>query len=175
MSVPQKIRDEVSARLWRIADEIGWLSLSDVAKSRYYDNWTRDPEIGERLARFLDPGQVRLYIKDAIMKRHARARKASPTLMLRHFGVADAPVPEKTFIKPHGCQLPDGRVICWGRAGSWKLVITAVHERAFVSKGAPFGAALTQAAFHFADDAPRAVVEDAAKRLGIKQLVWLLD
>jgi hypothetical protein len=31
--------------------------------------------------------------------------------------------------RPHGRRLKDGRVVVWGSADDWKLILTAVHER----------------------------------------------
>jgi hypothetical protein len=176
VSIPTDIRDEVTTRLWKLADELRWFALPATSRSRHYDNWAIDPSIGGRLSRFLDPGQVRLYIKDAVMKRYARDRRARPSTILGALSISDTVVPVKTFIKPHGWQLQDGRVFCWGRANTWKLVLMAVHERSFGAGGcSPYGAVLTQAAAHFADDGPRAVVEDAASKLGINRVKWLLE
>lgn len=176
MNIPDDIRTEVMTRLATVADESGWLSLSAVAKSRYYSNWTKDPAIGGRLARFLEPAEVRHYIKDALMKPYCRERRSDPKTVLPLLGItADVPV-RRSFIKPHGCELQDGRIVCWGGANTWKLVLMAVHERSFGGGTAtPHGAVLTQAASHFADDAARAVVKAAADRLGIARLVWRLD
>jgi len=52
-------------------------------------------------------------------------------------------------------------------------VLMAGHERSFGLRGAcPFGVLLTQSANRFSDDASRAVVTDAAAKLGIAKLVW---
>jgi hypothetical protein len=164
------------ARLANIADESGWLALSAVAKSRFYSNWTKEPTIGGRLARYLEPGEVRHYIKDALMKPYCRERRGDPRPVLPLLGIpADASL-RRTFIKPHGCELEDGRVVCWGRANTWKLVLMAVHERSFEQDGAiPHGAVLTQAASQFAAEPSRTVVKAAADKLGLQRLVWRLD
>jgi hypothetical protein len=176
VNVPDDIRSEVMDRLASIADEAGWLALSATAKSRFYSNWTKDPTIGGRLARYLESGEVRHYIKDALMKPYCRERRADPRAVLPLLGIpADASV-RRSFIKPHGCELQDGRVVCWGRANTWKVVLMAVHERSFAEDGTTsHGVVLTQAASHFVDEASRAVVKAAAEKLGIARLVWRLD
>ena len=176
MSVPENIRTEVLERLAKAADEAGWLSLAATTKSRYYTNWASDPGIGGRLAPFLDPDRVRLYIKDALIKPYTRARRGDTVPIFAQLGITkDAPV-ARIFIKPHGCLLADGRVICWGRANSWKLVLMAVYERAYAERDAiPHAAVLTQAAFHFGDDTSRAVVHAAATRLAIAIVAWRMD
>jgi len=177
VSVPDSIRSEVLQRLAKVADDVGWLSLPAVTKSRYYTNWASDPAIGGRLARFLDPDRVRLYIKDALMKPYARERRGGDAAAIfALLGIPKEVAVTRSFIKPHGCLLADGRVICWGRANTWKLVLMAVYERAYDEKGAaPHAAALTQAAFHFGDDTARAVVQAAADKLGLAALAWRMD
>lgn len=174
MSMPPQIRDEVSQRLWRQADDIGWLHLSQSSKSRHYDNWTNDPAIGGRLSRFMDVKQIRQYIKDAVLKRYCRARAGDAQGILRELGLDNGEAPIRQFIKPHGCQLSNGWMICWGRANTWKLVLLTLHERCFSERGSiPFAAVMTQAAAQFGDESARCVVEHAAKKLGIVKVHWL--
>jgi hypothetical protein len=176
VSVPDDIRSEVLERLAKAADEAGWLSLAAATKSRYYTNWASDPTIGGRLARFLDADRVRLYIKDALMKPYTRARRADMPAIFTQLEIPKDVSVTRSFIKPHGCLLADGRVICWGRSNTWKLVLMAVYERAYDAKGAtPHAAVLTQSAFHFGDDTSRAVVHAAANKLGIATLAWRMD
>lgn len=176
MNVPDDIRTEVMGRLAKVADDSGWLTLSAAAKSRFYSNWTKDPVIGGRLARYLEPGEVRHYIKDALMKPYCRERRGDPKAILPLLGIAADTSVRRQFIKPHGCELEDGRVVCWGRANTWKLVLMAVHERSFEGGAAtPHAAVLTQAASRFSDESSRTVVHAAANKLGITRLVWRLD
>jgi len=175
VSIPDAIREELTKTLWSYADELGWLTLAASSKSRYYDNWTTDPKVGGVLARFIDLGQARLYIKDALMKRYACARRGDPGTALSALGIPQKTKIRRSFVKPHGLLLADGRVVCWGRANNWKLILLAVHERVYNAPNAvPFGAVLTQAGGNFSEQSTQAVVLDAAHKLGIQQLRWLL-
>ena len=64
-------------------------------------------------------------------------------------------------------------IVCWGKADDWKLVLLAVHERAFQRREEPFAAVLLPTYTRFLMAADRAVVEDACLRLGIGTLAWL--
>ena len=129
MSVPDEVRKQLRKQLSAVADELGWMSLSTTEKRKLYEDWTRDPKYGGTLARYIDKGQVRVYLKDTILKDYTRAAGADPSRPLRLLKIpADAPVAQ-TYIKPHGRRLADGRVICWGRASDWKLVLMAMTER----------------------------------------------
>jgi hypothetical protein len=173
MSLPDNIRDRLREHLWQAADQIDWLALGPSEKSQYYENWAKDPKIGVVLSRYMDVRQVRVYIKDTLLKSYHRARQADSTKPLRMLRLPADVAVSRVFIKPHGRQLADGRIICWGRASDWKVILMAVHERSFATKGArPYAVVLTQSTGRFADQGVRAVVADAAKKLGIEKLLW---
>ncbi|HBI46252.1 MAG TPA: hypothetical protein DDY78_25870 [Planctomycetales bacterium] len=173
MSVPDEVRDRLRDLLWERADKLDWLALGSTAKTRHYANWTSDRQVGGVLSRYLDIHLVRLYIKDSLLKAYPQARLADARAPFRLLGVPETAGVTRVFIKPHGRQLSDGRVISWGPAAGWKAVLMAAHERSFGIRGAcPFGVVLTQSASRFSDDASRAVVADAAAKLGIAKLVW---
>lgn len=174
MSVPDDIREELRKRLWVLADRAGWMNLSSGAKARYYENWTRDASIGGVLSRFVDKGQVRVYLKDTLLKGYSRSKLADECRPLRVLRIPASTETVETYVKPHGRRLKDGRVICWGRAVDWKSVLMALHERAYVNVGSkPFGAVLTYASGRFHEEATRRMVQDAATRLGVEHLIWL--
>ncbi len=172
--LPKDIRDELKRRLWKAADDLGWLSLSDVSKSDHYDNWAKDPQIGGKLERFLGQREVRHYIKDGLLKIYCRERRgAELEPICRLAGVKGAISPVERFERPHGCVLEDGRVVCWGAAAQWKIVVMAIHERCFGDDDRKlFAVVFTQAAAHFGDRAPRLVAEDAAHKLGVTHIKW---
>src|SRR5262245_39228591 len=113
MSLPERIRDEVKELLWHEADRLGWSSLSANDKARYYTIWTEAEKIGGRLAGFMDPRQVRVYIKDTLLKSYTRERLDNEGRVYRILGLpADSPA-VASYIKPHGRRLSDGRQIVW--------------------------------------------------------------
>ena len=170
--MPASIRREIKERLWAEADRLNWSALSAADKSRYYSMWTETEGIGGRLGQYMDPRKVRVYIKDTLLKSYTRETSASPERAFRVLGVDENVIVTATFIKPHGCVLPDGRLIAWSKASDWKATLMALHERAF-GEGEPYAAVLTEAAVKFGLASQRAVVESAADKLGIKRLIWL--
>lgn len=172
MSVPASIRREIKDRLWVEADGLSWSALSAADKSRYYSVWTETEGIGGRLGQYMDPRKVRVYIKDTLLKSYTREASASPDRVFRVLDVDKNAVITATFIKPHGCLLHDGRHIAWSKACDWKATLMALHERAF-GESEPYAAVLTEAAAKFGLASQRAVVENAAEKLGIKRLIWL--
>jgi hypothetical protein len=174
VKIPDGIRAELEEKVWTEADRLGWSRLSAIEKSQWYENWTLSEEVGGRLRRYGDANQIRLYLKDALMKRYARSRREGAELVLKKLGLEGVSV-AKPFIKPHGCLLADKRVICWGRARTWKLVLMSVFERArWETGGRAFAVLLTQATA-MPDSDSRKLVEDAANRLGIERVLWMSE
>lgn len=174
MSVPDRVREHLKLQLWKLADEIGWTYLSPSAKSKYYENWTLDPKIGGVLAHYIDKGQVRVYLKDTVLKDYSRERSDDEARPFRILRIPQTARVLQRYIKPHGRRLNDGRIICWGRAADWKSILLAAHERVFtVDTLQPFAVLLTHATGRFQDQSFRSMVEDAARKLGIERLIWV--
>ncbi|HEX6369118.1 MAG TPA: hypothetical protein VF006_09300 [Longimicrobium sp.] len=92
---------------------------------------------------------------------------------MRVLGITTAAEIAETYVKPHGRRLVDGRIISWGKAREWKMILMALHERAYTSKTEAFGAVLFEATGRYAERNARSMVEDAAKKLGVSTIVWL--
>ena len=174
MMIPDNIRVSLREKLWCTADELSWASLNDAERSRIYERWTKDPAIGGELSHFMDPRKVRVYIKDSLIKPYERARLLASEAEIWCALDIEAPTAvAQTFIKPHGCRLEDGRVICWGKSRDWKLILMAVFERGRSKhEGRPFGAVLLETGKTSASSA-RNLVKDASTCLGIEKLAWL--
>jgi hypothetical protein len=173
VTLPSRVREELRARLWPIADEIGWANLSPTVKAQYYENWTRDVDIGGVLTRYMDKGKIRVYIKDSLLKDYTRRTLADESRPLRVLGITDEQIAER-FIKPHGVLLSDGRLVAWGKAEDWKLIFLAMYERAWgKDKCRLFGAVLLHATGRFDGHAIRAMIESAGGLLGLEHVVWL--
>lgn len=174
-AVPKDIRDRIRQRIWDKADELNWTSLSVVDRANWYENWSRDKEVGGALAHFMDPRKVRVYIKDSLLKPYLRNRLedgAEPALLaagLDH----DSLTIERTYNKPHGRLLGDGKVVCWGNSRDWKSVLISVFERAYrVEKGTPYAAVLIETG-KTASDGVRDMVRDAGAKLQLSRVVWI--
>jgi hypothetical protein len=126
------------------------------------------------LARYIDTRRVRVYIKDTLLKDYVRRRSSDASLPFRALGInSDASAVEE-YIKPHGRRLSDGRIVCWGRSDDWKAVVVAVYERAYQRLGhRAYGAVLFDAVGRYGQDDVRAMVENAASRLGVERVAWV--
>jgi hypothetical protein len=174
MSVPDSVRQTLRNALWESADNLRWPNLSTTAKSRQYEAWTRDPNIGGVLSRYIPLSDVRVYLKDTLLKGFAQDRLSDDSMPRRMLGLSVHEKVVAKYTKPHGQVLKDGRIICWGRAASWKTILMAAYERAHEDRELKaFGVILTDAVGRYAEIKTRKIVEDAAHRLGVQKVVWV--
>ena len=174
MSVPDTMRAALREKLWQRADDLGWATLRPTDKSQHYEAWTKDPEFGGRLVRYMPQGQVRVYIKDTLLKDYTRSRLADHERPFRVLGIPKAAHVAETYSKPHGRKLADGKVICWGRAEDWKTILMALHERTYCkSQSHPHASVFIFSHGRFRETHTREMVEDAARKLGIARVTWL--
>jgi len=173
MKVPDAAFERIKVRLWGVADGLNWPTLSDQQKSALYEEWIRDDEIGGVLSRYLDPANVRVYLKDTIMKPYGRERIRDFPPILRILGLPEDSRVVETYIKPHGRRLVDGKVICWGLSRDWKTILFAVFERAYrAPSGTPFAAVIMFATGKCQQRGYQLMIETAAEKMGITRLVW---
>ena len=173
MSVPADLREELRGLLWDEADRLGWMSLSSSTKTQYYSSWVRDPRIGGRLSRYVEASHVRVYLKDSLLKSYSIDRIGNRARPFRVLGIAqDAEIVER-YVKPPGCRVADGRIVCWSNAREWKTTLMAVYERGFGTKERQHGVVFLGASGIYGDDSVRKMVEGAARRLGVSDVVWL--
>ena len=173
-SISPALRDNLRDKLWRQCDDLGWMSLQDVERARYYELWTRDASIGGQLAHVMDARKVRVYIKDSLVKPYVRARLSlNENEVWRLLGLTSVDRSVHAYIKPHGRRTDDGRVIGWGRSRDWKSILMAVFERGREhSSFKSFGVVLLESGKTETEQS-RKLVREAAQRLGIEKLAWL--
>lgn len=177
IAVPTEIRDRLRQKIWTRADELNWSKITVLERAAWYENWSKDKEIGGVLAHFMDPRKVRVYIKDSLLKAYLRSglqdewSRVFLSLEIEgHDGLY-----KKAYEKPLGRLLFDGKLICWGNSRDWKLVLISVFERAYSTNAAsPYAAVLVETG-KTTDAGSRAMIVEAGKRLGIMKVNWLND
>lgn len=175
MAVPKEIRDRIQQKIWNKADELDWSRLSDPDRTMWYENWSKDKEVGGTLAHFMDARKVRVYIKDSLLKPYLRnrledgAEKALLAVGLGH----DAAAIKKTYDKPHGRLLVDGKVVCWGNSRDWKAIVISVFERAYrLESGVPYAAVLIEGG-KTTNAGIREMISTAGNKLGLLHTEWI--
>ncbi|MEV0636971.1 hypothetical protein AB0I77_18825 [Streptomyces sp. NPDC050619] len=74
--IPSDVEAAVVTRIYEYADEARWTHLQDADRTRLYQEWTDDPEIGGRLIGFVgQTANIRPWLKDCPMKEYGRARR----------------------------------------------------------------------------------------------------
>lgn len=174
-ALPTDIRDRIRQKIWAKADELNWPRISDAERTSWYENWTKDKEVGGVLSYFMDARKVRVYIKDSLLKPYLRSRMQNgwgEVLLAVGIDQGDARF-IKSYDKPHGRQLADGRIICWGNSREWKSILISVFERAYrIEAGVPYAVVLMETG-KTTNTGMREMILDASKRLGVLHLAWI--
>jgi hypothetical protein len=170
--VPDDVREELFQRICTEADDADWIHRSDANKAALYTRWAKSPSIGRALQDYMGPAEVHRYIKDTLIKNYVIQKMANPTLPLSILGLSDVNI-KKSWIKPHGVILTDGRIIAWSAAQEWKTTIFAVFERSKTERGGQaYAVVLFNAEGKFSDGALQGIGNDAAQRFGIQRIIW---
>src|ERR1700677_330374 len=72
--LPNDLRREVVAEVYRQAGALDWDGLTDKQRSTMYDRWLDDPTTRRSVTRFRSRDRARVWLKDVPMKEYARAR-----------------------------------------------------------------------------------------------------
>src|SRR5262249_19154231 len=72
--IPEDLRRQVIAEIYKRADDLDWDGRSPSDRSTWYVRWLDAPPIGGPLDPFMPRDQIRMWIKDMPMKHYARAR-----------------------------------------------------------------------------------------------------
>ncbi|MEH0936773.1 hypothetical protein [Micromonospora psammae] len=143
--IPESLRRAIIAEIYRQADAIDWDGLSAPDRTRWYKRWINDSSIGKPLEPYLEPDQVRLWIKDGPMKHYRRARSGigpyadlvasrlpdAPRLAQLAFGEAWTALAGSVRDKPNRCLVSPGDdqlTMIWGPARAFQsLLWTALN------------------------------------------------
>jgi len=124
-----KIVKDVADRIFSIADQIDWTHLSITDRSKYYEAWAEDPEIGGRLSQIMDSSRIRVYLKDSIIGSYAKSKRTSLKPLLQNMNVTLGSNPIK-YIKPQALLCEGVRLYTLTEAKHWRVAITSAYERA---------------------------------------------
>jgi hypothetical protein len=174
-ALPTDIRNNIRQKIWQKADELDWPRISDAERTVWYENWTTDKDVGGALSHFMDARRVRVYIKDSLLKPYLRSRLQHGWKQVQLAVNLDESetLIRKSYDKPHGRQLLDGRIICWGNSREWKSILISVFERAYqVDVGIPYAAVMVETGKTM-NTGTREMVSDASQKLGLHHLAWI--
>lgn len=72
-AVPDDVRREVVQEIYRVLDARRWEELPSPEKSAEYERMIESDTIGKALENYMDPGGIRVWIKDGPAKEYGRA------------------------------------------------------------------------------------------------------
>jgi hypothetical protein len=173
--LPEEVRKHLLDVVRSRCDAVGFAELSPVDAATRYKTWTDDPEIGGELSRYIPREEVRVYIKDSLVKPYLVSHQEDPIPILRAAGRLVGLEVVARRKKPHGVMLSDGTFVVWSNARDWKTSLMALHEARWEHPGrGPLILVQTRASGQWGESSHRRVVEDAANKLGIDRVVWLV-
>jgi hypothetical protein len=70
---PPTVRDKVITALYKEFDSMQWEQLATRDKSEAYERFLTSPDVGGALDPYMDPGAIRVWIKDGPAKEYGRA------------------------------------------------------------------------------------------------------
>lgn len=71
--IPKSVRDAAATAIYARLDDIKWETLGNAERSDEYARMLIDPHIGGLLSTYMDPGRIRVWIKDGPAKEYRRA------------------------------------------------------------------------------------------------------
>lgn len=155
-NLPTPIRNATVKAIYARLDNLRWETLGNSERTAEYNRMVSAPEIGGRLAPYMDPGKIRVWIKDGPAKEYRRALEGigpfasittrtlgSPGQIVSSALGAGWRVEEGSLAeKPMRCIAVDGhdnrKLVIWGSSDKLSdLVWHAVRERAERPDGRP--------------------------------------
>ncbi|MHB2029601.1 MAG: hypothetical protein ACYCPT_12410 [Acidimicrobiales bacterium] len=76
--LPENIRAKIADKVFQKADDHHYLEKDRPANSQFMDSLVKDGEIGVKLQDFMAKDAVKTYIKDGILNRYSKIRRALP-------------------------------------------------------------------------------------------------
>ena len=94
--VPDEVREKVTEIVFKMADEHCYLEKDRQANSNFMGQLIADPKIGGVLGSYIPKDKVKTYIKDALLNRYSKIKRARPEeidhILTPHFGVMDGAI-----------------------------------------------------------------------------------
>lgn len=75
-TLPENVRDSVRELIYNRADDANYLLQGRVANGQFMNELVRDKEIGGVLQQYMPQGELKTYIKDAVLNRYAKDKHA---------------------------------------------------------------------------------------------------
>ena len=164
-----EIKERVTKRVREMADALDWLHLNIPQRTQHYDAWTEDAGIGGLLAQVMDPSKVRVYLKDTVMGKDTHPRRPQLAILLVNMGIKCDQI-TREFVKPQGVLCNGTHLYTMTVAEEWKGALLIFFERGKEIKRLKRNVVYItdHTTGRFVDKIYRDLIDEAARRLGIK-------
>lgn len=167
-------KQQIIDRIFAIADQVDWMYLPQPAKRLYYEEWTSDPQIGGVLAEIVGQENVRVHLKDTIMKLYARSRQPELPALLEAMSVHYDEITRK-YEKPDAILCDGIALYTIAPAKQWKTSLMSAYERAYDARGLTKNLLFftEHVTGRFVDRSYQEMIEAAGLKLGV-QVQWVV-
>lgn len=141
---PANVAREIKELVYAAADDFGYLRRGRVENGQFIAELVKREEVGQVLKYYMATGEVRTYIKDAILNRYSKdkAAEASPddfeTLLLSKYGMdyVEMESLQGGRLRLHRCLSEAGYVV--SSVGTYLKWETALRKALLYVPGKPF-------------------------------------
>lgn len=74
--LPEEIRESIREKIYALADQESYLAQDRISNGQFMYSLAKNPEIGGVLKGYMREGEIKTYIKDAVLNRYAKERRA---------------------------------------------------------------------------------------------------
>ncbi|MGI6106094.1 MAG: hypothetical protein ACOYD7_07940 [Raoultibacter sp.] len=103
-TLPEDVRETIRQLVYELADQANYLAQGRVENGQFMAQLVNHPQIGGVLCEYMSEGDVKTYIKDAVLNRYAKEKRAdaqdgfnTEELILESFGKS-VQIEEKTRV-----------------------------------------------------------------------------
>lgn len=75
-TLPEDVREQIRQLVYDRADKANYLAQGRIENGRFMMSLVNDPQIGGVLEDYMPSGEIKTYIKDAVLNRYAKEKRA---------------------------------------------------------------------------------------------------
>jgi len=91
--MPNEIKKEIKVTVFRKADEHDYMNRTRPDNARFMQDLVDDPEVGVKLASYMEKSAIKTYIKDGILNQYSKQKMRAPAdlsaLLQKELGASD--------------------------------------------------------------------------------------
>ena len=89
-TLPEDVREVIRQLVYELADQANYLAQGRIENGQFMTQLVNDPQVGGILREYMPEGEVKTYIKDAVLNRYAKEKHGYSTeaLIAESFGAS---------------------------------------------------------------------------------------